>query len=369
MNRLSALLLRVARALLPPKLARWGQAAAAELLFIPCPPARLRFALGCLCWAAGAALSARLSRLQATRPEPPMSRLPNDQRATGLLCALAATGLGLLYMRLAGAPASYLMINVGALICGLLGLAIVSLAEQRGHLPAGPLNLALGALILAVAVWGAEADGVARWLNLGGLVVQPSLVVLPLMLGLFARAPGWTAAGGLLVAALGLALQPDRAMAGALAAGLLALVLVRPGRPALLALLGAGAAFAVTLAAPDPSPAVPFVDRILYSAFDVHPLAGVAVVAGSVLLIAPALLFWRPGPGAVVFGACWAAIVLAAALGNYPTPLVGYSGSAIVGYLLSLILLPRRARRPAAELEAPARASGDPEPPALYAAA
>ena len=35
-------------------------------------------------------------------------------------------------------------------------------------------------------------------------------------------------------------------------------------------------------------------------------------------------------------------MILAAALGNYPTPLVGYSGSAILGYLISLLGLPPR---------------------------
>jgi hypothetical protein len=52
-------------------------------------------------------------------------------------------------------------------------------------------------------------------------------------------------------------------------------------------------------------------------------------------------------PGHAVFGAVWLAVIVAAALGNYPTPLVGYGGSAILGYLLSLLYLPpRRAARP-----------------------
>lgn len=34
---------------------------------------------------------------------------------------------------------------------------------------------------------------------------------------------------------------------------------------------------------------------------------------------------------------------MAAALGNYPTPIVGYGGSAIIGYVLSLLALPKRA--------------------------
>jgi hypothetical protein len=38
-------------------------------------------------------------------------------------------------------------------------------------------------------------------------------------------------------------------------------------------------------------------------------------------------------------------VAAAAALGNYPTPLVGYGGSAVLGYLLSVALLPAGARR------------------------
>jgi hypothetical protein len=46
----------------------------------------------------------------------------------------------------------------------------------------------------------------------------------------------------------------------------------------------------------------------------------------------------------LAFGGCWSAVLAAAALGNYPTPLVGYGGSAVLGYLLSVSLLPNRAR-------------------------
>jgi hypothetical protein len=41
-------------------------------------------------------------------------------------------------------------------------------------------------------------------------------------------------------------------------------------------------------------------------------------------------------------------VLAAAALGNYPTPLVGYGGSAILGYLLCLIGLPQRRVSPEA---------------------
>jgi hypothetical protein len=99
------------------------------------------------------------------------------------------------------------------------------------------------------------------------------------------------------------------------------------------------------LARADNLPAAPYVDQILYTAFDVHAAAGAAVLAGSALLLIPAIIGWKRDAACcapyAVFGAIWFAALIAAALGNYPTPVVGYGGSAIVGYVLSLWSLPR----------------------------
>jgi hypothetical protein len=40
-----------------------------------------------------------------------------------------------------------------------------------------------------------------------------------------------------------------------------------------------------------------------------------------------------------VFGATWLAVIAFAIIGNYPTPLVGYGASGIIGYCLSSGLL------------------------------
>ncbi|HEX8674221.1 MAG TPA: hypothetical protein VF710_20150, partial [Longimicrobium sp.] len=104
------------------------------------------------------------------------------------------------------------------------------------------------------------------------------------------------------------------------------------------------AGFVVTLVRPDTLPAVPYVDRILFTSFGVHPLAGLAVVGGALLLAVPALagrkLDARGADACAVFAVAWLGMVLAAALGNYPTPLVGYGGSSVLGYVLSLAFLP-----------------------------
>ena len=51
-----------------------------------------------------------------------------------------------------------------------------------------------------------------------------------------------------------------------------------------------------------------------------------------------------PADGGVyrVFAATWTGTIAAAVLGDYPTPVVGYGGSAILGYALSLSAFRRR---------------------------
>ncbi|HEX8192740.1 MAG TPA: alpha/beta hydrolase-fold protein [Allosphingosinicella sp.] len=266
--------------------------------------------------------------------------------AVGVVCAVGAVLLGLAYMAAAGAPGRYLAINGGALVVGLLLLAVVSRSGADGRRRAGLAVVGMAVVLLATALLGDAVEGAARWVRLGPVVVQPSLVLVPAMILMFVRGRDWLCAVGMVGAAAALAMQPDRGMAFVLAAGL-AVVAVRRPNGSVLAAFGAGlVALAVTMARGDALPAVPYVDRIFYTAFEVHVLAGLAVVGGAGLLLVPAVAAWlgRGGAGrdsALVFGAVWLAAILAAALGNYPTPVVGYGGSAVIGYVLSLAWLGR----------------------------
>lgn len=267
-------------------------------------------------------------------------KLTTNSLVIGVGSAVGAVALGMAYMGMAGAPYRYLGMNAAALVLGLVALAAtVRFLRQVDRLP-GPVTLALGAALLAVAVFGVPVEGATRWVRAGAVTLQPSLIVLPFMVVAFAERRDTAATGGMLLAALSVAIQPDRAMAGVLAAGLGVLACLRPDRWAITALLGAAAAFAATLVRADRLPAVPYVDQIFYTSFEVGALAGLAVLAGSLLILAPAaagrLADPRRGEVYAVFGAVWLAMLAAAALGNYPTPLVGYGGSAILGYLLSL---------------------------------
>ena len=241
----------------------------------------------------------------------------------------------------------HLVVNALSLVIGLALFAVMSsagIASRRS----GGVVLVLGGLLLATALFGVSVEGASRWIRVGGVSLQVSLVVLPAMLVVFARGRGLLATVGMILAAVALALQPDRAMAGVLVAALAVLAMYRPDRWVVAALAAAVAGCTVTLLRPDSLPAVPYVDQILYTSFQVHALAGIAVVGGALLLTVPGIAGQWIDPGNreahAVFGTVWLGMVAAAALGNYPTPLVGYGGSAILGYALSLSVMPGNAR-------------------------
>jgi hypothetical protein len=266
-------------------------------------------------------------------------------RLLGLVCGIAAVAIGLTYLFAAGAPSRYLLVNLAALAIGTIAwLALCRAAETRLS-GTGPLVLALSLALLATALFGVTIEGASRWVSVGPLTLQVSLVLLPAMIVLYARRPEMVGMAGMALAALALAIQPDRAMAGALLLALVALAFTTPARVSIVAATGSALAFGWTLLSPDALPAVHYVEGVFHSAFDIHPGIGIAVVIGAVILVTPAVTGAVRGAGErsvfLAFGACWAGIVLAAALGNYPTPLVGYGGAAVLGYLLSVALLPR----------------------------
>ncbi len=266
----------------------------------------------------------------------------------GVASAIGAVGLGLAYLAAAGAPTQYLAVNAGTLIVGLLATSAWRRWARPTVTMAGLAALAIGLALLATALSGHSLDGMTRWVRLGPLTLQPSLILTPLLAVLFSRDRSLLATTGVIAAAAALALQPDRATAGALTAGMAALALTKPDPRALLAVSAATIAFAVALVRPDTLPAQPFVERVLFTAFETHLAAGIAVWIGVKWLLIPAIagrvLDRENTPTYAVFGAVWLGLIVASVLGNYPTPMVGYGASSILGYVLGLAALPGRPR-------------------------
>lgn len=356
-RRLASHMLSAASRLLPAHLSPWARAMRCELAEIPEDRAAVLFSFGCLRAAFSLAIAARLEAARgfasptahSAWEHQAMNRIWARPRLLGLICGAGAVGMGMAYMFAAGAPARHLLVNMAALVLGAsLWLALGRLAGSR-LVGAGPAVFALALSLLLTALFGVAVEGASRWVSVGPLTLQISLIVLPVMIVLYARRPDAIGTAGLIVAAGALAAQPDRAMAGVLLAGLLGVAAATRNRFTMTATAAAAFAFGWTLLTPETLPAVPYVDRVLYAAFDVHPLAGVAVVIGALALIVPALVGIFRGAGErsafLAFGGCWLAIVVAAALGNFPTPLVGYGGSAVLGHLLSVALLSNDARQ------------------------
>lgn len=356
---LADLTCRALQATLPRSLQAWGWAIRCETAEIPDDTKALLFALDSLFGLIPRALASYLLRLFApvigegafssgglTTMDVYESALRRP-RAMGIACATAAVALGLAYMAVAGAPARYLGINVVALAIGVTLLRLFGRIMLTGPQWAAAAIAAMAGALLATALLGDDVDGAVRWVRLGGLSIQPSLILLPAMIVAFARCRNALATAGMVAAAAAMAIQPDRAMAGILAVGLGVLAIMRPDRHVVTALGASVASFAATLVRADTLAAVPYVDQILFSSFDIHVAAGAAVLGGSALLLVPAIVGWHRDPANrgsyAAFGCVWLAGIIAAALGNYPTPIVGYGGSAIIGYALSLLALPKLA--------------------------
>ena len=361
---------------LPRPQSSWSRAMLHEIAAVEDDWEALGFAAGCLRVAVVQAVTfhaARLSILSrsggfhfgtggVTMVENLKNRLSNP-RALGLACGIGAAGLGLAYLTAAGAPLVYIVGTAASLLRRLVAFSGISKSGWRAGGASGGLVLVLSFALLATALFGASVEGASRWIRVGPLSVQPSLILLPLMVVVFAQRRGLAATVAMILAAAALVLQPDRAMAAVLAASLGSVAILSRDRRVFAALAAAAAAFGGTLLRPDRLPAAPYVDQILYSAFEVHALAGAAVLTGAFLLIVPAIAGRFFGPdnsqAHVAFGIVWLGIVAAAALGNYPTPLVGYGGSAVLGYFLSLAALPAAERSTA---RVPGRPSRDERP-------
>ena len=245
----------------------------------------------------------------------------------------------------AGAPRQYIAVNVVALVLGVVAASLMVQRHRRDDRNTGWVTLAIGLVMLATALFGVQIDGTSRWFRVAGLSMQPSLILLPPAMLQFARNRRWLPASGLVIASIGLAMQPDRAMSGTLAAGLAVLWLQRREAPVTVALAAALFGFATAMLTPDAVAPVLFVEQVVRSAFAFHVLTGVAVIAGLVMLLVPAAAMFGPRnkDSAVfaVFGVTWLAVIVFAIIGNYPTPLVGYGSSAIVGYCVSAAMLRR----------------------------
>ena len=179
--------------------------------------------------------------------------------ASGLLACL----IGLTYLHLAGAPISMIMLNGGALIIGLL-LAI-GITSSWGTKDRALVIIAFvsSLVLLATSVFGYAIADARRWVLLGPFFIQPSSIFLPLVAVAFAKVQNPWSTLAVIIAALAMAGQPDRAMAGMLCFTVLIVGWLRANKWTAAAAVIGTMTFATTLLLPDNLTAVPYVVSVV----------------------------------------------------------------------------------------------------------
>lgn len=268
-----------------------------------------------------------------------------------LVWAGAAVLCGCALLMVMGAPVRMPLMNAAAFLIGLALLGIVHGARRLGAsaLHADWVLICL-ALVLPVTAWaGAEMDGVSRWLVVAGITIQPSLVVAPLLAIAFAAGQSRMRLLAIALASAGLAMQPDPGGAAMLFLGLSAPLLIPANRRAfgMIAAGLSGATLALSVAKSVGLPPAPFVEEVIGQAALHGPLPALLAALAIGLLFMPVRTATRSL--AFAFAATWAAGLGASLAGPYPTPVLGFGGSAVLGYVLGVgLLIATAANKPVA---------------------
>ncbi|MBD2840818.1 putative peptidoglycan glycosyltransferase FtsW/RodA [Erythrobacter rubeus] len=333
----------------------WAHAARAEVDSIPCDGAALLFAAGA---ARGITLLVLADWLCALIDIVGNARFPSGAGAKGLdvdasrrsaimvvgfSCAIGAVLLGCAYLHAVDAPTYMIASNAGALVCGLAGALVIASRPAFSRRVSDIAVLLMSLALVATALTGTSVAGASRWASFGALVLQPSFIFLPAIMIIHARQSSHASMLGVMLTVIAIAFQPDKAMSGILVLGLASIAYGQLRRSSLIALAGSVAAFTYVATVPVEIPTSPYADDVFAIAFDLHSGTAMAASIGVLLLLAPAIYGCMSRTidraQCVTFAAVWGGLILAAVFGHSPTPVIGYGGSAILGYLISLGIL------------------------------
>jgi hypothetical protein len=330
--------------------AAWAQAMQAEVASIDSEREALAFAWGCLRAALGHAFAAARGGL---------AQVDN----VGVLSCAGTALAGCAFMHSAGAPGHYVWMNMLSLALAVATFFLLPRRRLRAdELLRAKVAFALGALLL-IAGLGQASHGASAWLRIGPVPLNLAWLLLPALLlasdvGPQSAARPW-AVGGLLMACVTLALQADPLLLGLVAAVHGARAWHRKSVGLALLALAASATAAhlgQTWQAPQ---ALAFVDQVVQRGFERNWATGLGLAMLQLLPLWPALRHRE----ARLHGLVWGLLVALSLPGWLPSPLVGFGGSFIVGYLLSLCVLGSDSTEPPAARSRPAAAHGRQAPP------
>lgn len=260
--------------------------------------------------------------------------------------SFALIGLGAWVCAESGVPTGSWVRNLIAWAVGaVLATGLAFVAGRGASLSVALLAAPVG---LAVTFLNPDQQGVHRWIDVGPVHANAAMLLLPsAVVALGGLAGGrrwpWLATGAAMIL---LALQPDASQALALgcAAGLIAMLAVRPLGLRLAILVALAALAALAWFRPDPLGSVAEVEELVDLAFKFSPLAGTGVLillAATAAAPAVAVRSNASSLTAASLGLCACLLIWAVApwLGAFPVPFAGIGMSPIVGAWLGVGLL------------------------------
>lgn len=229
------------------------------------------------------------------------------------------------------------------IVAGIVSIVLTFYKQDKNLLK--PTNylivLLLASLLLTLVSQG--IDGVHRWIEIGGIRINPAMVVLPTLL-LFTWKVSLKSnimAGTLaFVVTTILLFQPDASQVTGFALGTILLLIKSGGRKSvtvvftliLLVLITASWLYLDHLAA------VVYVENILSL---VSKMGGIWYLLGIfslIMLVVPFILFPPKGYAApsISIGLYFMLLLIVTQIGNFPVLLMGYGISPIVGYMIAM---------------------------------
>ncbi|MBN8551802.1 MAG: hypothetical protein J0L52_02760 [Caulobacterales bacterium] len=260
------------------------------------------------------------------------------------IAASCVIAVGLMAMTVAGAPRGLVLLQGAVGLAAVIVAALGSVWLPKSTVLSARLVCIAALILMAFPFLSVGLDGVHRWFALGPIQIQPAVIALPLVAWYAVQEPDdRLAIGALLVAGVIAAFQPDQQAAQGVTAVTLCMVLLV--RPAPIWWLAFGASFILGIISGfgETLEPVPYVEQVLSRALQAHWTFGLVAALG---LVAVPLTMLAASPGrqpmALVMAALWLGFTSACLAGQFPSPVMGYGLSWVLGFALSLGLVARR---------------------------
>jgi hypothetical protein len=262
-------------------------------------------------------------------------------RISLLSASLSPVIAGIVFMAFAGAPSSFVLANTVA----AFGVAIAFWRVPQISLRSSLLVVTvIFPVLLACTFVGPAIEDVHRWIALGPLKLHVAMLLLPFLAVQMFRHDERIIAVSVTLAALVIALQPDRASAAALFFTAFCWLCFERNGWSLVAVVSSCASLISTMLKADALPPVRFVENVIRDAAIIH--LGIAILLIATMLLAIAVSLYtglRNGPAKsapfVAWSACLTGYFIASLMGPYPAPLIGYGVSPILGFGLALAMI------------------------------